>query len=64
MTDRACKAAADCTGEIMEAITNIPLLIVNNQITDDDAIDSFNAMKEHWAKEYRQWKAKNLNFNP
>lgn len=50
------KAAIDCTGEIVEAATNVPLLIINDAITDDEWIDDYNAMKARWAHEYRELK--------
>ena len=63
MSGRACKSAIDCNGEILEAITNVPLLILNHAITDDDAIDAFNLMKEGWAAQYRQWKEDHVSFD-
>ena len=63
MSNRACKSAIDCNGEVLEAITNVPLLIVNHAITDDDAIDAFNSMKEGWAAQYRQWKEDHVDFD-
>ena len=56
------KAAIDCTGEVIEAITNVPLLIINDVLTDEDAIGAYNKMKEGWAAEYRRWKDAFIDF--
>jgi len=61
MSHAAKKAAADCNGEIMEAIHNIPLLAVNGLVSDE-ALAVFNEMKPRWAQEYLAWKAEFL-FN-
>lgn len=62
MTGRVCKAAIDCNGEILEATQNVPLLIVNDFLTDE-AIDDYNKMKESWAKDYSRWKARHIDFD-
>jgi len=62
MTGRACKSAVDCNGEIMEAASNVPLLAVNNLLSDE-ALDAFNEMKSGWAKEYLKWKKVYVDFD-
>ncbi len=63
MSGRECKAAIDCNGEIMEAIHNVPLLAVNDHLTDE-ALDAYNEMKPRWAAEYIAWKSKYVSFDP
>lgn len=63
MSGRVCKSAADCNGELMEAIERIPDLIIAEQITDPEAIDTFNRMKAGWAGEYARWKSAYLDFD-
>jgi hypothetical protein len=63
MSGVRCKSLIDCNGELLEAVHNVPLLIVNHAIENDEAIDKFNEMKEGWAAQYREWKATYINFD-
>ena len=63
MACSACmKAAIDCNGELMEMITNVPLLAVNGHLSDE-ALDAFNEMKPKMAKKYLAWKKKYVDFD-
>ena len=55
------KALIDCNGELLEATQNVPLLVVNDLLSDD-AIDAFNEMQEDWAEDYRKWKRRFVDF--
>jgi len=62
MSGRACKSAVDCTGFICE-IEMAVHLIINGLISDPDAIDDFNEMKEKMEKRFEKWKAKHVDFD-
>lgn len=61
MTGRACKAAADCTGFIY-TIDKVIDLIICEQITDPEAIDEFNEMKEKMQKKLDKWLKDYVDF--
>ena len=61
MSNRPCKAAIDCNGELMEMITNVPLLAVTGHLSDE-ALDDFNEMKQKMARRYLRWKEKHVDF--
>jgi len=60
MSDRPCKAAADCTGDLLEASQTIPTLIATGMIPDGDHLDEFIRIKEGFAVRYRAWKEEHL----
>lgn len=56
------KVLIDCTGEILEAAQNVPLLAVNGHLTDE-AMKAFSEMQIGWAKEYLKWKKTYVDFD-
>lgn len=61
MTGRACKAAADCNGELLEASQTIPVLISTGLIPDNELLDEFIEIKEKFARRYLRWRDKAFN---
>ena len=62
MSGRKCKGLIDCNGELLEATQMVPLLIVNDLLSDE-AIDDFNEGKERFAEWYSGWKRRHIDFN-
>jgi len=56
MSNRPCKAAADCNGELLEASQTIPVLIATGQIPDGEHLDEFIRIKEGFARRYVAWR--------
>lgn len=61
MTGRVCKSAVDCVGFIYQ-IDRVIDLIIAEQITDPDAIDEFNELKERMQKRLDKWIEKHVDF--
>jgi len=61
MSLRPCKAAIDCVGFIYQ-IDRVIDLIIAEQITDPDAIDEFNELKERMQKRLDKWIEKHVDF--
>lgn len=59
---RCRKLLLDCQGELLEAVTNVPLVAVNGGLSDD-AMEAFSEMTMSWAHEYLAWKAEYISFN-
>lgn len=62
MTLRPCKAAIDCVGFIY-TIDRVIDLIIAEQITDPDAIDEFNDLKEKMQKRLDKWIEDHVDFD-
>lgn len=62
MSGQKCKSAIDCNGFICE-LQNTVLLIVTDNITDPEAIDAFNQLKEKMSAKYEQWKETYIDFD-
>jgi hypothetical protein len=62
MSGARCKAAIDCTG-FLYTLDRIVDLILFQEITDAEAIDDFNKMKEGFQKRVDRWIAEHVDFN-
>ena len=56
-----CKAAIDCTGFLYSLDKAVDLIIAGH-ITDPEAIDDFNALKEKMQKGFDRWVEKHVEF--
>jgi len=57
----ACKVAIDCTG-FLYSIDKAVDLIINDKITDPEAIEAFNEMKFEMESAFREWVDKYVEF--
>ena len=56
-----CKAAIDCTG-FLYSVDKAVDLIINDKITDPEAIEAFNEMKLEMESAFRKWVDKYVEF--
>jgi len=57
------KGALDCNGDLMEAASPNILILGVHGLISEEALTEYNEIKEKFAKRYKKWKEKHIDFD-